>query len=287
MRRNSALQAAGRFRPLRRILWLLAFVFFLIINLVPFVWGAVTSLKPARELMIYPPRILGFNPSLEHYETVLKGTFSTAVINSCWYSLFAIVVGVLCGMLAAYALSRFSMKGRKVFFYLILSMIPLSMGSAAMVVPNYMLFSFLKMNDHWYTLPLIYVAYNLPMTVWIMIGGLQHVPYAIEEAAQIDGASRSYIIFRLIPRLSLPTIACSSLLIFIGAWNEYTVSSVMVNSQTLYPIQVSIYSYIGYFGREWGPLTAAATIAVIPILIVFSFLGKLLISGLTAGSVKE
>lgn len=287
MKHKSALHARGHLRPLRRILWLMAFLVFLVVNLVPFVWGAITSLKPARELMIYPPRFWGFNPSLEHYETVLKGTFSTAVINSCWYSLFAIAVGVLCGMLAAYALSRFSMKGRKVFFYLILSMIPLSMGSAAMVVPNYMLFSFLKMNDHWYTLPLIYVAYNLPMTVWIMIGGLQHVPYAIEEAAQIDGASRGYIIFRLIPRLSLPTIACSALLIFIGAWNEYTVSSVMVNSQTLYPIQVSIYSYIGYFGREWGPLTAAATIAVVPILIVFSFLGRLLISGLTAGSVKE
>lgn len=287
MKHKSVPHVRGRLKPLKRVLWLIAFLVFLIVNLVPFVWGAITSLKPARELMIYPPRFWGFNPSLEHYATVLKGSFSTAVINSCWYSLFAIAVGVLCGMLAAYALSRFSMKGRKVFFYLILSMIPLSMGSAAMVVPNYMLFSFLRMNDHWYTLPLIYVAYNLPMTVWIMIGGLQHIPYAIEEAAQIDGASRGYIIFRLIPRLSLPTIACSALLIFIGAWNEYTVSSVMVNSQTLYPIQVSIYSYIGYFGREWGPLTAAATIAVIPILIVFSFLGKLLISGLTAGSVKE
>ena len=287
MKHNAVSLKKTRRRYLRGIVWTVAFIVFLVINLVPFVWGAITSLKPARELMIYPPRFWGFNPSIEHYETVLRGTFSQAVINSIWYSLAAIVIGVLCGILAAYALSRFSMKGRKLFFYLILSMIPLSMGSAAMVVPNYMLFSFLKMNDHWYTLPLIYVAYNLPMTVWIMIGGLQHVPYAIEEAAQIDGASRMYIIFRLIPRLSLPTIACSALLIFIGAWNEYTVSSVMVNSQTLYPIQVSIYSYIGYFGREWGPLTAAATIAVIPILIVFSFLGKLLISGLTAGSVKE
>ena len=287
MKHNAVTQIRNHHNWRRGILWTLGFIVFLIINLVPFVWGAVTSLKPARELMVYPPRFWGFNPSIEHYATVLKGTFSTAVINSCWYSLFAIVIGVLCGMLAAYALSRFKMRGRKVFFYLILSMIPLSMGSAAMVVPNYMMFSFLKMNDHWYTLPLIYVAYNLPMTVWIMIGGLQHIPYAIEEAAQIDGASRMYIIFRLIPRLSLPTIACSALLIFIGAWNEYTVSSVMVNSQDLYPIQVSIYSYIGYFGREWGPLTAAATIAVIPILIVFTFLGKLLISGLTAGSVKE
>lgn len=277
----------GASRCAKYILWTVGFLAILILNLVPFLWGAITSFKTAREVMLYPPQFWGFSPSLEHYDTVLKGTFSQAVINSSWYSLFAIVVGVLCAMLSAYALTRFVMKGKKAIFYLILSMIPLSMGSAAMVVPNYMLFSILNMNDHWYTLPLIYVAYNLPMSIWIMVGGLQQIPYAIEEAAQIDGASRSYIIFRLIPRLSMPTMACAALMIFIGAWNEYTVSSVLVNSQKLYPIQVSIYNYIGYFGREWGPLTASATIAVVPILIVFSLLGKLLISGLTAGSVKE
>ena len=124
------------------------------------------------------------------------------------------------------------------------------------------------------------------MAVWIMVGGMQSVPYAIEEAAMIDGASKSYIIFRLIPRLTLPTIACAALMIFIGAWNEYVVSSVMVNSQELYPIQVSIYNYIGFFGQEWGPLTAAATLAVIPIMLVFTYLGKFLVSGLTAGAVK-
>lgn len=271
----------------RFALWGMGLVGILAINLLPFVWGAISSLKTAREIMVYPPKFWGFTFSPEHYVTVLKGTFSQALINSCWYCLFAIIVGVLCAMLAAYALTRYVMRGKKAIFYLILSMIPLSMGSAAMVVPNYMLFSILKMNDQWYTLPLIYVAYNLPLSVWIMVGGLQHVPYAIEEAAQIDGASRWYIIFRLIPRLLLPTLACTALMIFIGAWNEYTVSSVLVNSQKLYPIQVSIYNYIGYFGREWGPLTASSTIAVIPILVVFSFLGKLLISGLTAGAVKE
>lgn len=81
-------------------------------------------------------------------------------------------------------------------------------------------------------------------------------------------------------------MACAALMIFIGAWNEYTVSSVMVNSADLYPIQVSIYNYIGFFGQEWGPLTAAATLAVIPILLVFTYLGKFLVSGLVAGAVK-
>ena len=170
---------------------------------------------------------------------------------------------------------------------IILSGIPLSLGSAAMVVPNFMFFSKLGFINQWFTLPLLYIAYNLPMAIWVMTGGIQGIPASIEEAAAIDGAGRFYIIFRLIPRINLPAIACASLFIFIGAWNEFIVSSVLVSSTDLYPIQVSIYSYLGFFGREWGPLMAASTIGVIPILIVFSLLGKLLISGLTAGSVKE
>jgi ABC-type glycerol-3-phosphate transport system permease component len=264
-----------------------AFLLVLFINLVPFLWGAVTSLKTARELMIFPPKFIGFTASLEHYLTVLKGSFSAAAINSILYSLASVIVGVVSAMLSGYALTRCHFKAKKALFYLIVCGIPLSMGSAAMVVPNYMLFSFLGMNNKWFTLPLIYIAYNIPMAVWIVLGGMQGVPYAIEEAAQIDGASKWYIIFSLIPSICKPTLACAALMIFIGAWNEYTVSSVLVNSQALYPIQVSIYNYIGYFGREWGPLTAAATLAVIPVLIVFSFLGKMLISGLTAGAVKE
>ncbi len=270
-----------------KILSLIGFICIAIVNLVPFIWGLLTSLKPTREVAIYPPKIFGSQIVTEHYATVLKGSFSTALINSIIYSIAAIIIGVLCAMLIAYAITRFRFRGKKLMFMLILFGIPLSMGSAAMVVPNYMMFSALKMTNKFYTLPLIYTAYNLPMAIWILIGGMQSIPYAIEEAAMIDGASRKYIIFRLIPRLSLPTIACAALMIFIGAWNEYQVSSVMVASQKLYPIQVSIYNYIGFFGQEWGPLTAASTLAVFPILMVFTFLGKYLVSGLTAGSVKE
>ena len=258
-----------------------------VVNLLPFVWGALTSLKPARELMLYPPKLFGSRISSEHYISVLSGSFSQAALNSMIYSILAIIVGILFAVMCGYGMTRFKFRGRRFMFYLILAGIPLASGSAAMVVPNYMMFSSLKMINRWYTLPIIYVTYNLPMAAWIVCGGMRAVPYAIEEAAQIDGASRGYMIFRLLPRLTLPTLACAALMIFIGAWNEFTISTMLVNSSTLYPIQVSIYNYIGYFGREWGPLTAAATLAVIPILIVFTFLGRFLISGLTAGAVKE
>ena len=258
-----------------------------IVTVFPFLWGVLTSLKPARELMMYPPKLLGSRISLEHYRTVLSGSFTQAALNSILYNAVTVALCAVFALLAGYAMTRFHFRGKKAVFYLVVFAIPLSMGSAALVVPNYVMLSAVGMVNRWITLPLIYVTYNLPMAVWIFIGAMQNVPYAVEEAAQIDGASRWYIIFIMVPRLCLPVIACASLLTFIGAWNEFTISSVLVNSQKLYPIQVSIYNYIGYFGREWGPLTAAASLAVVPVLIVFTCLGKLLISGLTLGAVKE
>ena len=258
-----------------------------IVTVFPFLWGVLTSLKPARELMMYPPRILGSRISLEHYRTVLSGSFTQAALNSILYNAVTVALCAVFALLAGYAMTRFHFRGKKAVFYLVVFAIPLSMGSAALVVPNYVMLSAVGMVNRWITLPLIYVTYNLPMAVWIFIGAMQNVPYAVEEAAQIDGASRWHIIFIMVPRLCLPVIACASLLTFIGAWNEFTISSVLVNSQKLYPIQVSIYNYIGYFGREWGPLTAAASLAVVPVLVVFTCLGKLLISGLTLGAVKE
>ena len=100
----------GRF--LLRLLAALAFLAILIVNLAPFVWGLLTSLKPARELMVYPPKFVGFSPSVEHYATVFAGTFSTATLNSIIYSVASIVVGILCAILAAYALTRYVFKGK-------------------------------------------------------------------------------------------------------------------------------------------------------------------------------
>ena len=97
---------------------------------------------------------------------------------------------------------------------------------------------------------------------------------------------QAYIITRIIPPVIRPSFAAAALFAFIGAWNEFITATVMVNGYALKNIQMAIYDYIGFFGQEWGPLCGAATLAIIPILLVFTFLGKQLVSGLTAGAVK-
>ena len=270
-----------------KVVEIVLFVICFCINLLPFVWGALTSLKSAKELLAYPPTFVGFDISFEHYKRVFQDTFFVGVKNSVIYAGFSIIIGILVGMMAAFAIRRTTFKGKKIIFILILSCIPLSSGSAALVIPNYTFFTTLKMTNTWYILPLIYLGYNLPMAIWVLMSGMESVPIELDEAAKIDGAGPWYILFRIIFPVMLPSIACAALFIFIGAWNEYVASSVLVSRSTLYPIQVSIYNYLGYYGIEWGPLVASATAAVIPTLIMFSMLSRMMISGLSAGSVKD
>ena len=257
-----------------------------IVNLIPIFWGMITSLKTTRDIKSFPPKIFNFIPTLEHYETVLSTGFFQTILNSALYAAVAIVVGVLLGYLAGYGFARKDFPLKKLAFFLVVVGIPLSGGSSVLLIPNYMYMMNLKLTNHWYTLPLIYTAYNLPMTIWLMISGVKQVPIELEEAARIDGAKQSFIICQLLPPLVKPSAAAAALLIFINAWNDYITASVMVTGSELKTIQMAIYDYMGFFGMEWGPLTAAATFAIIPILLVFTFLGKQLVSGLTAGAVK-
>lgn len=264
----------------------LAVVIFGLVNLLPIYWGIVTSLKTSKEINAYPPKLIGFQISFEHYNTILSSGFFRCIMNSILYSGGSIVLGILFAYLAGYGFARVQFKFKKIFFYLVVIGIPLSTGSSVLLIPNYLYMMKMNMTNHWYTMILLYAAYNLPMAIWLLIAGVKAVPKEIEEAAVVDGCSRMYIVCRLIPPLVKPSIAAASLFIFIGSWNEYITASVMVNGNELKTIQMAIYDYLGYFGQDWGPLTASATVAIIPIMVVFTFLGKQLVSGLTAGAVK-
>lgn len=264
----------------------LVLAFMAFITITPIYWCFVTSLKNANEIASYPPKVIGFNVTWANYQRILSAGYFQSVLNSALYTLAAIVLGLLFGYLAAYGFSRRRFFLKKVWFYIVVVGIPLSTGSSVLLIPNYLLMMKQGLANHWYTMPLIYTAYNLPLCIWMLISGIRTMPYEIEEAAMIDGCSQFYIITRLIPPIIKLNLAAASLFIFIGAWNEYITTSVMVNGTRLKNIQMAIYDYIGFFGQEWGPLCAAATVAIIPILIVFTFLGKQLVSGLTAGAVK-
>jgi len=274
-------------KTLLLLIEILILFLFLLLNIIPVLWGVLTSFKNPRDIAAFPPKIIKFTPVLEHYKTVIEGGLFKSMMVSIQNSLLTILAGAMLAAVTAFGFDRYRFKFRKLLFFFIIMGIPLSVGSSALLIPNYLYMVKMGLNNKIYTLPLLYITYNLPMAIWILKGNIESIPVSIDESARIEGCSDMYIFRRLILPLTKPALAASSLFLFIGSWNEFVTSSVMVDSPQLRPIQLTIYNYLGYYGREWGPLTASATIAIIPIILIFAFLSKLLISGLVQGSVKE
>lgn len=257
-----------------------------VFNLVPLFWGMLASFKPVHQLVSYPPTFFDFDPTTEHYRTVAESSFMVGVRNSALYGFGSMAIALSAGAMAAYGFDRFDFKGKGTLFLLIIACIPLSIGGAALLVPSFLYFTTLGIANQWYTLPLIYAVHSLPIAIWTIKGSMESVPRELDEAAYIDGASTSQVLWQVVLPLCKPAIGAAALLVFIHAWNEFLAGSVMVDSGNLKPIQPLLYQYIGFFGREWGPLTAAATIAVLPIFFIYALFGRLLVSGLTHGATK-
>ena len=258
----------------------------LVICLGPLLWCVSTSLKPSNEILQYPPKLVGSEVTFEHYKAITDAGFWGYMRNSLFYAAVTIVAGLILAIFASYGFDRFHIKGGKWMFFVVVASIPMSIGSSSILIPTYMYLADLGMVNHWYTLPILYTLYNLPMAIWILKGSFEMVPKTLDDAARIDGCSRLGVLWRVGIPLVRPGIVSAAMFLFIGAWNDYLSGSVMVTSTNLRNIQFSIYSYLGFFGREWGKLTAAATLALLPIIILFVVLGRHLISGLTNGSVK-
>lgn len=264
----------------------LGIVLVALFNLVPLFWGILASFKPVHQLVTYPPTLFDFDATLQHYETVVESSFMLGVRNSAFYSIGSMAIALSAGALAAYGFDRFEFRGKGALFLLIVACIPLAIGSAALLVPKFLYFTTLGMANKWYTLPLIYGVHSLPIAIWTIKGSMEGVPRELDEAAYIDGASTWQVLWQVVLPLCKPAVGAAAMLVFIHAWNEFLAGSVMVDARELKPIQPLLYQYIGFFGREWGPLTAAATIAVMPIFFIYALFGRLLVSGLTHGATK-
>ncbi len=273
-------------RPFAGLAISACFAALVVANLLPLAWGILTSFKGEADLFRFPPVILDFAPTLANYERVAASGFFWSMAISVLYALAAVALALVLALPAAYAFDRYSFPLRQPLFLLIVACIPLSIGAAALLIPNYITFVAMGLTNTWFVLPLIYAAHQLPMAIWIMKGMVEAIPRELDEAAIVDGASTLGVLRFVILPVAGPALGACAILTFVGAWNEFVAGSVMVDDPALKPVQPLVYAFIGYFGREWGPLTAAATLAILPVLAVFAVFGRLIVSGLTKGAVK-
>lgn len=272
-------------KNLSRVLFAMALAVFLIFILFPIYWCLVTSFKPSAEItsknVTYWPAAF----TLKNYvEAWTRSGFSTYFKNSLFIAVFGVVFIVVLSILTGYALDRFKFRGKNAFMLILLctQFIP----GAMLITPIFIIFKNLNMLNSLFALVLVNATFHFPFNSVLMRGFVSGIDYTIEEAAQIDGCSRLGAIWHVLLPVLKPGIATIGAYGFISCWNEFLFSFMFINKQSKLTLPVGLKSLVGEFSINYGQLAAGAIIAVVPTLILFSYVQKNLVGGLSSGAVK-
>ena len=261
-------------------------ILFIIFLLFPLLWVLASSLKSTQEIYSGTPTILPQQISFDHYLSVINGQ---QIFRSMWNSIIVGVIStilvVLIAVPSAYAMVRYkSIINNGILGWILVSQI---FPVILIMIPLYMVLRNIGLTDSLAGLTLIYVVWSLPFVLWMMHGYVKSIPFELEEAAVLDGASRSQVIFKVLMPLLLPAIGASALFSFISAWNEFFFALVLLKSPALGTLQVELARYTGMEGQaRTGPLAAASVIATIPSMLLFIFMRTWLTTGLVSGALK-
>jgi arabinogalactan oligomer/maltooligosaccharide transport system permease protein len=213
-----------------------------------------------------------------------QSLFPHELLNSLVVACCTTLLGIFLATTAAYALSRFRFPGRRgaLMLFLVSQMFP----GTLMLIPIYIILQQLHLLNSLIGLTLVYSTTAIPFCVWMLKGYFDTIPVDLEESARIDGASPMVIFYRIILPLARPAIAVTALFSFMTGWNEYILAATFMDRDTAFTLPVALRRFVGEFGGDWGYFAAGSIIVSIPVVLLFYYLQKHLVGGLTAGGVK-
>ncbi len=226
------------------------------------------------------------HPNASNFVSVMTDQpFTRWLVNSAIVALATTVLGLFLACTAGYAFSRFRFPGRRVglMSFLVSQMFP---GVLTLIPLYIILVKWLGLGSTRTGLVLVYATTAIPFCVWMLKGYFDTIPKDLEEAALIDGASAATIFFRIVLPLAKPAIAVTALFSFMTGWNEFILAATLMDKENMYTAPVGLRFFVGGFSQQWGYFAAGAIIVSIPVVALFFYLQKYLVSGLTAGSVK-
>ena len=224
-------------------------------------------------------------PTLANYITVfIKEGFGKYIINSISLAAISLVLLMIVSSMLAYGMAQYKFKGKKFLqaYFLIGLMMPVQLS----ILPLYLMLSRLKMTNSFLGLALVYAA-NLSFSFLVFNQFFLQLPQAMIESAHMDGASDMCIFWKIVVPVSKPVFSTVGLLQFVMIWNDFFLPMVFLPKKSAHTLTLAIYSYTGNFLKNWDKIFAAATIALVPILIIYFLFSEQIVAGLTAGSTKE
>jgi multiple sugar transport system permease protein len=265
--------------------WVVGAIVILLYTLTPIAWMVSLSLKPGGD--IRNQSFLPTNPSLENYRTVFTtDLFTTALRNSIGISLLSTAIGVVVAMFVAYAIARLDFPGKKLILSvaLAIAMFPV----IALVGPLFNMWRSIGLFDTWPGLIIPYVSFTLPLSIWTLSAFFREIPWEMEQAAQIDGATPWQAFRKVIVPLAAPGVFTTAILAFFAGWNDFVfgVSLTSTNNARPVPAALAFFTGASQFQEPTAAIAAAAVVVTVPVVIATLVFQRRIVAGLTSGAVK-
>jgi multiple sugar transport system permease protein len=250
----------------------------------PIVWSVLNSFKTDKDALAYPPKLF-FEPTLSAYRDVFFGPESIIpnLISSMIISVGTTVVTMVMAVPAAYALARLRFRGKKFtgFYVLATQMLP----PVGIIIPYYIVLRNIGWIDSYQGIILIYLSFSLPFAIWLLVSYFEDIPYEMEEAAYLDGASRLRTLWRIIIPQVRGGIAVTVVFVFLNAWNEF-LFAVVLSGNTVRPVTIAMFNFVSVEQTLWAKLAAVSVLAMLPVVVLGVVAQKHIVKGLTVGAVK-
>lgn len=259
-------------------------LFALLIGL-PFWWVLSGSVKEPQEIISRVPTLFPRSLTWQHYHKLLAASnYSGYLINSIIVASVSALSTLLLAVPAAYAFFRLRFAGREFLYRLIL--VAYAFPTIVILVPIFGMFVRVGLIDQIAGLIIVNVTFALPFAIWMLRTFFAQIPREIEEAALLDGGPPVVIMIRIMLPLITPGVACVAIFAFVTAWTEYVFASVLIFSDAKRTVPVGFSGIIGQYQIDWGLLLAGAGLAIVPVIVLFAFIGRWFVAGLTEGAVK-
>lgn len=252
----------------------------------PLVWMFYSSLKEKR---VFNADIVGLpaNPTISNYTKVLTNPdyhIYQSMFNSLRTTFISILLIVTCGFIVGYIISRIKFKLNRVIYVMFLMgmLIPIH----SLLVPIYIVFKNFGLTDKWYTLIIPYVAFGLPIAIFLVEGFVKGIPVALEEAAAIDGSSFSRTLFSIILPVTKPILTTIAIIQTFACWNEFSFALVLISNTKFQTVPLAMTQFTGQFASDYPKIMAAMLLTMSPILVLYFVFSKQIIKGMVAGAVK-